>query len=61
MITWIMYGKIKEHKRNGLNRNQIKRRLNIDYKTVYKYWDMTPDEYASINEKSKSRKKKADK
>lgn len=57
----MIYGKIKEHKRDGLNRNQVKRRLNIDYKTVDKYWDMSPEDYASTREKSKSRKRKADK
>ncbi len=61
MINWMIYGKIKEHKRDGLNRNQVKRRLSIDYKTVDKYWDMSPDEYASTLEKSKSRTRKADK
>lgn len=61
MVDWIMYGKIQEHKRNGLNKSQAKRRLKIDYKTILKYWDMTPDEYAATKADAGSRTKKADK
>ncbi len=61
MVDWIMYGKIQELKRNGLNKSQTKRRLKIDYKTVLKYWDMTPDDYAAAKAFAESRTKKADK
>ena len=61
MVDWIMYGKIQEFKRNGLNRSQTKRRLKIDYKTVLKYWDMTPDDYATTKAGAENRIKKADK
>ncbi len=61
MVDWIMYGKIQELKRNGLNKSQIRRRLKIDYKTVLKYWDMAPDDYATAITLAKSRSKKADK
>ena len=47
MIDWKMYGKIQELKREGLNKSQVARRLNIDYKTVLKYWDMAPDDYSA--------------
>ena len=43
MVDWIMYGKIQEMKRTGLNKSQTSRHLGIDYKTVLKYWDMSPD------------------
>lgn len=56
-----MYGKIQEHKRNGLNKSQTQRRLKIDYKTVLKYWDMEPDKYAMTEATAKNRKRKADK
>ena len=61
MVDWIMYGKIQEHKRNGLNKSQTKRRLGIDYKTVLKYWDMEPDDYAASKAFADNRSKKADK
>jgi transposase len=61
MVNWIMYGKIQEQKRNKLNKSQVMRRLRIDYSTVLKYWDMSPDEYAKAAEAARSRTKKADK
>jgi len=61
MVDWIMYGKIQELKRNGLNKSQIRRRLKIDYKTVLKYWDMEPEDYATAITLAKSRSKKTDK
>ncbi len=61
MVDWIMYGKIQEKKRDGLNKSQTSRHLGIDYKTVLKYWDMTPDDYATTKECAESRIKKADK
>ena len=61
MVNWIMYGKIQEYKRNGLNKSQAMRRLRIDYGTVLKYWDIEPDEYAKATEAAKRRAKKADK
>lgn len=61
MVDWIMYGKIQEQKRNGLNKSQAMRRLGIDYGTVLKYWDMRPDEYANTMAAAKNRTKKADK
>ena len=61
MVDWIMYGKIQEKKRDGLNKSQTSRCLGIDYKTVLKYWDMTPDDYAQAKEAAETREKKADK
>ena len=54
MVDWIMYGKVQEMKRDGLNKSQIGRHLGIDYKTVLKYRDMSPDEY-DIHKPEKSR------
>ena len=31
------------------------------YKTILKYWDMTPDDYAQAKEAAGTREKKADK
>jgi hypothetical protein len=47
MTNWKMYGQIQEHKRKGFNKSQIARLLGKDYKTILKYWDMTPDEFCS--------------
>lgn len=52
--------KIQELKRNHLNKSQVSKRLGIDYKTVLKYWDMPPDEFARARERSRVRAKKAD-
>lgn len=60
MVDWIMYGKIQEKKRDGLNKSQTSRRLGIDYKTVLKYWDMTPDDYSATRIAADCRTKKAD-
>lgn len=54
------YARILELKREGLNRNQVHRMLSIDYKTVDKYWEMTPDEFSEVTVNAKSRKRKAD-
>lgn len=55
-----MYGKVQEKKRKGLNKSQASRDLGVDYKTILKYWDMTPDEYAATKAAASSRVKKAE-
>lgn len=60
MIDWMDFGKIQEYKRNGLKKSQVARRLEVDYKTILKYWDMSPTEYAEAEQASKKRRKKAD-
>lgn len=60
MVDWIMYAKIQEQKRNGLNKSQTARKLKINRETVRTYWDMTPGEYAIRVENAKTRTKKAD-
>ena len=54
------YEKIQELKRNHLNKSQVSRRLNVDYKTVSKYWDMPPDEFSACRNRAQRRKRKAD-
>ena len=54
------YEKIQELKRNHLNKSQVSRRLNIDYKTVTKYWDMPPDEFSACKNRAQRRRRKAD-
>ena len=54
------YEKIQELKRNHLNKSQAARRLHADYKTILKYWDMPPDEYAKCRNRAERRRRKAD-
>jgi transposase len=49
------YGKIQEYKRKGFNKSQVERKVGVDYKTVLKYWDMSPDEYAAEKENASTR------
>ncbi|ABR47261.1 Integrase, catalytic region [Alkaliphilus metalliredigens QYMF] len=56
-----MFAEIQGYKSKGLNKSQVARRLEIDYKTVHKYWDMTPDEFASLRQRTESRERKVDK
>ena len=58
---WNLFIEIKQYKKMGLNKSQIQRTLNINYKTVDKYWDMSPDEYAKLVKEAKNRTKKIDK
>lgn len=57
---WNLFGEIKQYKAMGLNKSQVQRELNINYKTVDKYWDMLPDEYAELRVEAKNRSKKID-
>lgn len=46
MINWMDYGKIQEHKRNGLKKSQVAKRLADEYKDyvvecLKKYQDMS--------------------
>lgn len=61
MKGWKVFAEIKELKRKGFNKSQVERIMNINYKTVTKYWDMTPEEYSRLIEESKCREKKLDK
>ncbi|MBQ7066228.1 MAG: hypothetical protein IJN92_05355 [Lachnospiraceae bacterium] len=54
MIDWMDYGKIQEYKRNGLKKSQVARRLEVDYKTILKYWDMSPTNTLKQNKLLKS-------
>ena len=58
---WNLFGEIKQYKAIGLNKSQVQRELKINYKTVDKYWDMLPDEYAQLRIEAKNRSKKIDK
>ena len=53
-----MFAEIKRYKSMGLKKTQVSRKLDIDYKTVLKYWDMTPDEFAELKQVAHSKEKK---
>lgn len=55
------FAKIKEQKLKGFNKSQVSRNLELDYKTVTKYWNMTNEEYINCTKQSKNRNKKIDK
>ena len=60
MINWMNYGNIQKLKREGLNKSQVSRKLEIDYKTVLKYWDMSPDDYSAERNFAEIRSSKID-
>ena len=60
MINWMEYAEIQKLKRAGLNKSQVARKLETDYKTVLKYWDMSPDDFSAERELAESRRCKAD-
>lgn len=53
---WRLFSEIKNLKGNGLKKSQIARYLGVDYKTVSKYFNMTPDEFSDLNRKRKKKK-----
>lgn len=57
MEDWEMYSKIQELKKTGLKIAQIARRLNISRNTVYKYVDLSPEEFSQTRENSLTRMK----
>ena len=50
----IVYGKIQELKRLGYKKQQAARELNLDTKTIRKYWKMNEEEYLEYYLESKT-------
>jgi len=61
VVTLEKFAKIKEHKLKGFKKSQTSRNLELDYKTIDKYWNMTNEEYMEYVKSCKSRNKKVDK
>ena len=57
MVNIEMYAKIQRLKTKGYKKQQAARELNIDRKTVKKYWDMGETEYACYHLETKERTK----
>lgn len=55
MVGIKMYGKIQELKQLGYKKQQAARELDIDTKTVRKYWDMSEEKYAEYYMESLAR------
>lgn len=60
MKDWMTYEKIQELKRIHFSKAKVAQKLCVDYKTVSKYWDMPPDEFAECRNRAQRRKRKAD-
>ena len=60
MKDWMTYQKIQDMKRDRLNKSQVAKKLAVDYKTVTKYWDMTPEGFLKATNRAARRRRKAD-
>ena len=60
MKDWMTYEKIHELKRFHFSKAKTAQKLHVDYKTVLKYWDMPPDEFAECKNRTQRRRRKAD-
>lgn len=58
---WKMYLEIQKLKMLGLNKSQISRHVGVSRNTIYKYINMTPDEFNQYMEELEARAKKLDK
>jgi transposase len=56
MKGWNMYSQIHQLKERGFKKAKVARKLNINVKTVSKYWDMAPDEYYELLVNSRQRR-----
>ena len=43
-----MFSEVHQLKQIGLKKAQVARNLEIDVKTVSKYWEATPDDFAAM-------------
>lgn len=47
MIDWYMYNEIQKLKSMGFSKSRTAHKLQINFRTVSRYWDMTPADYAA--------------
>lgn len=57
MVDMEMYAAIQQRRRTGYSQRAVARELDIDRKTIRKYWEMTEDQYAQHVLESKTRSK----
>jgi transposase len=60
MVDTIMYARIQEKKKEGYSKRRTATELNIDKRTVGKYWEMSEETYARYMMDSKERAKSLD-
>ena len=46
MTDWYMYNEIQKHKSMGFSKSRTANKLQINFRTVKRYWDMTPADYS---------------
>ncbi len=56
-----MFIEIQQLKESGFNKSQVERRLDLNWKTVDKYWTMEPNEFAEAIDQASRRTRKLDK
>ena len=57
MVDTEMYSEIQQRKRAGYSQRAVARELDIDRKTIRRYWEMTEDQYAQYLLDSRNRTK----
>ena len=57
MVDTEMYAEIQKRKRSGYSQRAVARELDVDRKTIRKYWEMSEDQYAQYLLDSKRRTK----
>jgi transposase len=55
-----MFIEIQQLKQSGFNKSQVARHLNLNWKTVDKYWEMEADGFAKTVDQASSRRRKLD-
>ena len=60
MKDWPMYSEIQTLKALGFKKTNASEKLNISYRTIVKYWDMTPKEFEDACEQASIRPKRVD-
>ncbi len=58
MLRWNMYSEIHQLKAIGMKKAQVARKLEIDVKTVTKYWEADPEQFQEMVQAGRSRSKK---
>ncbi|MGB4427845.1 MAG: hypothetical protein WBJ55_11030 [Limnochordia bacterium] len=55
-----MFIEIHQLREAGFNKSEVARKLNLNWKTVDKYWSMEPDDYADTVDQASCRTRKLD-
>ncbi len=48
MLRWDMYSEIHQLKVMGMKKAQVARKLEVDVKTVSRYWEANPDQFQEM-------------